>query len=133
MSLRSGRWRFGIAGETGRLMHRAIREARATAWDTAPPSGGSSPKTRPFPHRDVSVLYTARALVSATIHVTLGADIIHQHPAADFTAIGATSGADFKHFAESVSDLEGGVFLNFRSAVTGLRSSSGADGRPQRL
>ena len=73
-----------------------------------------------FPYREVGLLYTAYRLgIPATIHVTIGADIIHQHPAADFGAIGAASGLDFRIFAASVSELEGGVFLNFGSAVTG--------------
>ncbi|NLC68361.1 MAG: hypothetical protein GX754_06170, partial [Clostridiaceae bacterium] len=46
-------------------------------------------------------------------------DIIHQHPIVDFAAIGATSGIDFHKFCYSVSRLDGGVFLNFGSAVIG--------------
>ena len=66
------------------------------------------------------MLYNAYTLgIPATIHVTLGTDIIHQHPTVDFGAIGQASGADFHRFATSVSQLEGGVFLNFGSAVTG--------------
>jgi phosphoheptose isomerase len=73
-----------------------------------------------FPHRQVGVLYNAFRLgIPATIHVTIGADIIHQHPKADFAALGAASGSDFQCFTTSVSELEGGVFLNFGSAVTG--------------
>jgi hypothetical protein len=57
--------------------------------------------------------------IYATIHVTIGADIIHQHPNADFYAIGGSSGVDFQKICDTVSRLEGGVFLNFGSAITG--------------
>jgi len=116
---------FGMAEETGALLHRAIREGardglgygvavgRFIAEHGAPPDGC-------FPFREVSVLYNAYIYgVPATIHVTLGADIIHQHPSVDFGAIGVTSGLDFRLFVTAVSELEGGVFLNFGSAVTG--------------
>lgn len=49
----------------------------------------------------------------------LGTDIIHQHPTCDMEAIGKCSGIDFKKMAYSVSQLDGGVFLNFGSAVIG--------------
>lgn len=112
---------FGMADETGRLMHTAIRAGARDGLGYGAAIGrfmAENPAL--FPHREVSVLYNAYALgIPATIHVTLGADIIHQHPAADFAALGAASGADFRRFAISVSELEGGVFLNFGSAVTG--------------
>ncbi len=54
-----------------------------------------------------------------TVHVAIGTDIIHQHPKADFAAIGWASGQDFKIFARAVCGLEGGVFCNFGSSVIG--------------
>jgi hypothetical protein len=73
-----------------------------------------------FPHTADCVLYQAYKLgVPATYHIALGTDIIHQAPTADFSAIGKTSGKDFRALCESVSKLEGGVFLNFGSSVIG--------------
>ena len=73
-----------------------------------------------FPYRDDCVLYQAyKNNVPATYHISLGTDIIHQHPIVDFAAIGKTSGIDFHRYCYSVSQLEGGVFLNFGSAVIG--------------
>ena len=73
-----------------------------------------------FPFTDDCVLYQAYKLgVPATYHIALGTDIIHQHPNADFGAIGKTSGIDFHRMCESVSQLDGGVFLNFGSGVIG--------------
>jgi len=48
----------------------------------------------------------------------LGAEIIHQHPAANGAAIGETSHRDFRRLAASCEDLhQGGVVLNLGSAV----------------
>jgi hypothetical protein len=47
-----------------------------------------------------------------------GAEIIHQHPAADGAAIGDTSHRDFRRLAASIERLDaGGVVLNVGSAV----------------
>jgi rfaE bifunctional protein kinase chain/domain len=112
---------FGMADETGRLMNRAIQAGvRAQIGYGASIGRFMAENAALFPYRDLSVLYQShRQGVPATIHVTIGTDIIHQHPSADFAALGAASGLDFRLFATSVSQLEGGVFLNFGSAVTG--------------
>ena len=56
--------------------------------------------------------------VPATVHAALGAEIIHQHPAADGAAIGDTSHRDFRRLAASLLRLDdGGVALNLGSAV----------------
>lgn len=73
-----------------------------------------------FPHRDVSVVYNAFKMgIPATYHITIGTDIIHQHPDANFANLGGASGLDFGSFTHSISELEGGVFMNVGSAVTG--------------
>lgn len=73
-----------------------------------------------FPYKEDCVLYQAwKHNVPATYHIAIGTDIIHQHPIVDFAAIGAATGADFKSMCYSVSQLDGGVFLNFGSGVIG--------------
>ena len=73
-----------------------------------------------FPHRDVSMFAAAYRLgIPFTVHKGIGYDIIDQHPAADYAAMGWTTGEDFLRFAHSVSQLEDGVFLNLGSAVMG--------------
>jgi hypothetical protein len=57
--------------------------------------------------------------VPVTVHVGIGYDIIHEHPNCDGAALGAASYTDFLIFAQTVSQLEGGVLLNFGSAVMG--------------
>jgi hypothetical protein len=73
-----------------------------------------------FPHRETSVLAAGyRLQVPVTIHVSIGQDIIHEHPNFDGAATGAASFTDFLIYAQTVTRLEGGVFLNIGSAVMG--------------
>src|SRR5690606_25232116 len=58
--------------------------------------------------------------VPYTCHISIGTDIIHQHPIVDFELLGQTSGQDFSIMCQSVSEMaEGGIFLNFGSAISG--------------
>ena len=112
---------FGMAEETGFYMNHAIRRG-ASIGEGYGRAIGHFMDDNPglFPYRDLSVLYAAyKNNIPATIHVTVGADIIHQHPTADFASIGAATGEDFYTLVDSVANLNGGVFLNFGSAVTG--------------
>ncbi len=73
-----------------------------------------------FPHKEISILAAGyRLQIPVTVHVGIGYDIIHEHPNCDGAAIGATSYADFLIFAHTVSQLEGGVVLNFGTQVMG--------------
>jgi hypothetical protein len=112
---------FGMWEETGRFMNEAIADGVPKGWGGGRSLGAFMAKYPDrFPHRDISVIWHAyEARVPLTIHVTIGADIVHQHPAVDFAAVGEASGTDFRIFCRSVSQLEGGAFLNFGSAVTG--------------
>ena len=57
--------------------------------------------------------------VPCTVHIGVGNDIIHEHPNCDGAAMGKASYTDFLIYAQSVTGLEHGVFLNFGSAVAG--------------
>ncbi len=75
---------------------------------------------RALPYRDTSVLAAGyRLQVPVTVHVSIGQDIVHEHPNFDGAATGAASYTDFLIFTQSVTKLEGGVFLNIGSAVMG--------------
>jgi hypothetical protein len=53
------------------------------------------------------------------VHVTIGADIIHNHPAFSPRDVGEGSHIDYRLLAGLVSGLhDGGVYLNCGSAVT---------------
>ena len=112
---------FGMAEETGRLLNEAIKAGARDGIGMGEAVGRFIAENESlFPHRQASILYHAGQLgLPATVHVTIGADIIHQHPSVDFAAIGATSGADFRVYCATVARMEGGVFCNFGSAVTG--------------
>ncbi len=117
-SLETGR--FGMAHETGAFMNAAIRQGARDGLGYGEALGRTIAQDERFKYRQYSLLYNAYRLgVPYTVHVAIGTDIIHQHPGADFAAIGWASGQDFKVFCASVSHLEGGVFCNFGSSVIG--------------
>jgi hypothetical protein len=109
---------FGLWADTGR-MNDAIR-AGARAGLGLGEALGRTILDGAFPHKDVSVLAAgARLGVPVTVHVGVGHDIIHEHANCDGAALGQTSYQDFLIFTETVTKLEGGVMLNFGSAVMG--------------
>jgi hypothetical protein len=55
--------------------------------------------------------------IPATIHIAIGADIIHMHPSADGAAIGAATMTDFHRLVRSAGALSRGVVVNLGSAV----------------
>jgi hypothetical protein len=113
---------FGMWEETGRYMNDAIREGAAKGLGY----GESlfeylSAHPEQFPHYDDCVFVQCQRYgVPYTCHISIGTDIIHQHPIVDFEALGTASGRDFESMCRSVSQMnEGGVFLNFGSAISG--------------
>lgn len=109
---------FGLWNETGRI-NDAAREAASEGIGLGEAVGRLIEREE-FPYRKNSVLAAgARLGVPVTVHVGIGLDIIHEHPNFDGAATGAASYTDFLVFTQSVSRLEGGVFLNIGSAVTG--------------
>lgn len=109
---------FGLWRETGRLNDMAV-QAAAEGIGLGEAIGREILNARP-PHLDLSILATAYELqVPATVHLGIGYDITHEHPGCDGAALGQASYADFLVFTETVRSLEGGVFLNFGSAVMG--------------
>ena len=115
--------KFGNWEETGRYLNEAIVRAFQDKIGFGKAVGRLIQEGEMdivFPHRNVSMFAAAYRLgVPFTVHKGIGFDIIDQHPAADYAAMGWTTGEDFLCFAHSVSQLEGGVFLNLGSAVMG--------------
>lgn len=111
---------FGMAEETGLLMNLAIQCGANDGLGLGEALGRLIAEDPRFIYRENSVLYASYKLgIPYTVHVAIGTDIIHQHPKADFAALGWASGQDFKIFTRAVCDLEGGVFCNFGSSVIG--------------
>ena len=116
--------RFGAAEETGREMNRAIAEGDRGGIGIGEALGqyldGAAGGPQGHPHRpEKSLLLQAwRHRTPVTVHVAIGTDTPHTHPAADPAAIGSASHRDFRLFAAAVADLnDGGVYLNVGSAV----------------
>ena len=110
---------FGMADETGREMNEAFVTGMRTGRGMGEALGDTLEHARSLANPELSVLLAAYRLgVPATVHAALGAEIIHQHPAANGAAIGDTSHRDFRRLAYSLVRLDdGGVVLNLGSAV----------------
>ncbi len=110
--------RFGLWTETGRLNDIA-KKAAAEGLGYGEAIGRAIWEGN-YAHRDISVLGNAWRLgIPATLHIGIGYDIIHEHPNFDGAATGQASYTDFLIFTRQIEGLEGGVFLNFGSAVMG--------------
>ncbi len=109
---------FGLWNETGGINDAAVQGAAEQLG--LGESVGRMINRQAFPHRNISLLAAGEAhQVPVTVHVGIGCDIIHEHPNCDGAALGQTTYTDFLIYAQSVMNLEGGVFLNFGSAVIG--------------
>ena len=113
---------FGMAEETGREMNEAFVRGMGEERGMGEALGRTlddADRTGRLVHPELSVILGAYRLgVPTTIHAALGAEIIHQHPAANGAAIGDTSHRDFRRLAHSLTSLDdGGVALNLGSAV----------------
>jgi hypothetical protein len=111
--------RFGAAEETGREMNRAIAAGAREGLGMGESLGRWLESTAHEQYGCQSLLLQAyRAAVPVTVHVALGTDTPHTHPAADAAAIGAGSLQDFRLLCAYMTELdEGGVYLNVGSAV----------------
>jgi hypothetical protein len=109
---------FGMAQETGAEINRAITEGDRDGLGLGAAVGRYLETHRPA-HLGVSLLAAAwRRRLPATVHVAVGTDIVHLHPACDPAALGRTTHLDFRIFAAEVARLGGGgVYLNVGSAV----------------
>ncbi len=109
--------KFGMAFETGKFINEAVKygaERNLGLGETI----GKMVNEKKLKFRRESILGNAyRLKIPATVHAGIGTDIIYQHPECDGASWGKTSYNDFLKFSEIVSKLEGGVILNFGSAV----------------
>ena len=110
---------FGMAEETGRGMNEAFVRGMQQGWGMGQCLARALLDERDLAHPEMSLLLAAeRHGIPFTVHAALGAEIIHQHPAASGAAIGDTSHRDFRRLAASLPSLhQGGVVLNLGSAV----------------
>src|SRR5262249_48395186 len=112
-----GPGRFGMAEETGRLLNAAITDGVAAGLGLGQSVTRALAERSPQHARSSVLCAAARLNVPVTVHVALGTDIIHMHPAASGAAIGEGSLRDFRYLVSNVARLEHGVYLNCGSAV----------------
>ncbi|MEL6714401.1 MAG: hypothetical protein AAFP86_11545 [Planctomycetota bacterium] len=119
---------FGFADETGRgIAEGARRGAHPDAGEEAGLGRGLGRMLLERDPKNVRLSVPANAVrlgVGVTCHVSVGADIVHMHPACDGADLGAAALADFQHVCRTVSTLgadaegePGGVWLNVGCAV----------------
>ncbi len=108
---------YGNADETGRLFAEAAAQAERdglglgtalgrTLLSRAPPLAGRS-----------LLCAAARAGVPVTVHVAIGTDTVHMHPACRGADLGAATHRDFLRLASLLERLDRGVYVNLGSAV----------------
>jgi deoxyhypusine synthase len=108
---------FGMAEETGAFLNRAAAIAAQEGRGLGEVVGREI-VAQDLKHRDISIFAAAyEAGAPATVHVAIGADIIHMHPSADGAAIGKATLADFHRLTAVVGSLSDGVAVNLGSAV----------------
>jgi hypothetical protein len=115
-----GSGRFGMARETGEQINQVAKDAAGSGIGYGEAAGKfltcRNAKARFASH---SVLVSAyRRNIPVTVHIAVGTDIPHMHPAADGAALGVASFLDFRLFCALVKSMHpGGVYLNWGSAV----------------
>jgi hypothetical protein len=111
--------RFGSAEETGREMNRGIVDGANSELGMGEALGRHLDKIADPKFALHSIVLGAyRASVPVTVHVAVGTDTPHTHPAADPGAIGVTSHRDFRLLCSLARELDaGGVYINVGSAV----------------
>ncbi len=112
-----GEGQFGMAKETGEVVNEAISKGTAQGLGLGEALGKHIAESS-YAYKQFSILAHAHLKkIPATVHVAIGTDIIHMHPKCDPAALGVGSHRDFLKIAQQISSLEGGVYINFGSAV----------------
>src|SRR5216117_3041968 len=115
-----GEGQFGMAEETGKYLNEIAKLSHRIRIDYGEAAGQFlSSGVIEVKHADFSVLAVAyKHRIPVTIHLAIGTDIPHMHPAADGAALGAATHHDFRLFCALVKQMHpGGVYLNWGSAV----------------
>ena len=115
-----GTGQFGMAGETGEYINEFSKLASRLHIGYGEAAGQFlSSGILNVKHAASSVLVAAyKQRIPVTIHLAIGTDIPHMHPAADGPCLGAAAFLDFRLFCALVKQMHpGGVYLNWGSAV----------------
>jgi hypothetical protein len=111
--------RFGVADETGVEMNQSLTDGLRNDMGAGEAYGSTLMQLARPDFRRHSLLYAAYdSSIPVTVHIAIGTDTPHMHPAAVGANIGAATHRDFKLFCGLVQELEGGgVYINLGSAV----------------
>ncbi len=115
-----GAGKFGMARETGEQLNEIAKEAARLGIGYGEAAGEFLCSSRAkASYGSLSVVASAyRRKIPVTVHLAIGADIPHMHPAADGAALGAATYQDFRLFCALVKAMQpGGAYLNWGSAV----------------
>ena len=115
-----GDGQFGMAEETGEYLNEIAKLAHRIRIGYGEAAGQFlSSGVIEVKHADFSVLAVAyKHRIPVTIHLAIGTDIPHMHPAANGAALGDATHHDFRLFCALVQLMHpGGVYLNWGSAV----------------
>jgi hypothetical protein len=115
-----GDGRFGMAAETGEYVNEISKLAARIHIGYGQAAGQFlNSGIIDAPYAGSSVLASAHKLrIPVTIHLAIGTDIPHMHPAADGSSLGIATLYDFRLFSGLVKEMQpGGVYLNWGSAV----------------
>jgi len=115
-----GAGKFGMARETVEQLNEIAKNAVRFGVGYGEAAGqfltSSATKARYASSSVVAAAYRRR--IPVTVHLAIGADIPHMHPAADGAALGAATYRDFLLFCALVKSIHpGGVYMNWGSAV----------------
>lgn len=107
---------FGLWTETGRINH-IINETYSENLGIGE-SIGREIFNGQYQYKAHSIFAQAyKYSIPVTVHVGIGQDIIHEHPNFNAAATGDASYRDFLKLTRIIQNLEGGVVMNFGSAV----------------
>jgi hypothetical protein len=115
-----GAGQFGMASETGEYINEFAKLAARLHIGYGEAAGQFLNRgILNVKHAASSVLVAAfRLRIPVTIHLAIGTDIPHMHPAADGPCLGAATFLDFRLFCALVKQMHpGGIYLNWGSAV----------------
>jgi hypothetical protein len=115
-----GAGQFGMAAETGECLNEIAKLASRIHIGYGEAAGQYLTSGMiPVKFASTSVLVAAyKQRIPVTIHLAIGTDIPHMHPAASGTSLGAATHHDFRLFCALVDRMHpGGVYLNWGSAV----------------
>src|SRR6266568_5360183 len=111
---------FGMAEETGKYLNEIAKLSHRIRIGFGEAAGQFlSSGIIEVEHADSSVLVAAyKHHIPVTVHLAIGTDIPHMHPAANGAALGDATHYDFRLFCALVQQMHPrGVYLNWGSAV----------------